>query len=194
VSTLLLDHYRLMAQSGVALVVVENACIDYQAGRGSETMLRVDADDYVESLARLAETIKGEGALAALQLNHAGRFARVADPVAPSAVETFGQRPRALSPAEINDIIQKFAAAALRVKQAGFDLVELHGGTGYLLSQFVSPRTNKREDDYGGSLENRPLFGRGMAPRRPETGGIRCCRPGFGRGRSSLSFGDGRHA
>jgi len=158
VSTLLLDHYRLMAQSGVALVVVENACIDYQAGRGSETMLRVDADDYVESLARLAETIKGEGALAALQLNHAGRFARVADPVAPSAVETFGQRPRALSPAEINDIIQKFAAAALRVKQAGFDLVELHGGTGYLLSQFVSPRTNKREDDYGGSLENRMKF------------------------------------
>lgn len=158
VSALLLDHYRLMAQSGAALVVVENACVDYQAGRGAERMLRADADDYLEGLARLAEAIKGEGALAALQLNHAGRFASVSEPLAPSVVETFGHRPRALIQSEIEEIIEKFAAAALRVKQAGFDLVELHGGTGYLLAQFVSPRTNKREDDYGGLLENRMRF------------------------------------
>jgi len=158
VSALLLDHYRLMAQSGAALVVVENACVDYQAGRGAERMLRADADDYLEGLAGLAETIKREGALAVLQLNHAGRFAAVSEPLAPSVVETFGHRPRALNQSEIEEIIEKFAAAALRVKQAGFDLVELHGGTGYLLAQFVSPRTNKREDDYGGSLENRMKF------------------------------------
>ncbi len=158
VSPLLLEHYRLMAQSGVALVVVENVCIDYQRGRGADRMLRADADDCMEDLARLAATIKGGGALAGLQLNHAGRFASVDDPVAPSAVETFGRRPRPLSRAEIDEIIEQFAAAAWRVKRAGFDLVELHGGTGYLLSQFVSPRTNKREDDYGGSVDNRMKF------------------------------------
>ncbi len=159
VSTLLLDHYRLMAQSGVALVVVENATIDHPAGSGSNRTLRVDSDDYLEGLATLARVIKQEGARACLQINHAGRFAGVApQPVAPSSVETFGRLPRSLSRDEMQEIAHKYASAARRVKQAGFDLVELHGGTGYLLAQFVSPRTNRRDDDYGGSLENRQKF------------------------------------
>jgi NADPH2 dehydrogenase len=159
VSTLLLEHYRLMAQSGVALVVVENATIDHPTGSGSNRTLRVDSDDYLEGLATLAGVIKQEGARACLQINHAGRFAGAApQPLAPSPVETFGRLPRALSTAELEDVAHKFAAAALRVKQAGFDLVELHGGTGYLLAQFVSPRTNRREDEYGGSLANRQKF------------------------------------
>jgi NADPH2 dehydrogenase len=159
VSPLLLDHYRLMTQSGVALVVVENATIDHPGGSGSHRTLRVDSDDYLEGLATLARVIKQEGARACLQINHAGRFAGAApQPVAPSAVETFGRLPRSLDRDEIQEIARRYAGAARRVKQAGFDMVELHGGTGYLLAQFVSPRTNRRDDDYGGSLENRQKF------------------------------------
>ncbi|MFP3866895.1 MAG: NADH:flavin oxidoreductase [Desulfobacteraceae bacterium] len=159
VSTLLLDHYRLMAQSGVALVVVENATIDHPVGSGSNRTLRADSNDYLEGLAALAQVIKQEGARACLQINHAGRFAGVApQPVAPSAVDAFGRQPRALSPDEIRDIVHQYGRAARRAKQAGFDMVELHGGTGYLLAQFVSPRTNRRDDDYGGPLENRQKF------------------------------------
>jgi 2,4-dienoyl-CoA reductase-like NADH-dependent reductase (Old Yellow Enzyme family) len=158
VSKLLLEHYRLMARSGVGLVVVENATIDYGKGRGSPRTLRADTDDCLEGLAELAAVIQAEGALASLQINHAGRFAAVDHPLAPSPVETFGRLPRALTTEEIGDIVGEFAAAALRVKQAGFDMVELHGGTGYLLAQFVSPRTNRREDDYGGALEHRQRF------------------------------------
>jgi NADPH2 dehydrogenase len=156
VSSLLLEHYKLMARSGVAMVVVENATVDFHSGSGSTRTLTVDSD--MESLAELAETIKKEGAVASLQINHAGRFAATPEPVAPSAVDTFGRTPRALSVTEIKDIVARFADGALRVKKAGFDLVELHGGTGYLLSQFVSPRTNHRNDEYGGSLENRMRF------------------------------------
>ncbi|MDD3580276.1 MAG: NADH:flavin oxidoreductase [Desulfobacca sp.] len=159
VSPLLLDHYRLMAQSGVALVMVENATIDHPTGSGSDRTLRADSDDYLEGLATLARVIKQQGARAGLQINHAGRFAGVAlQPLAPSAVETFGRQPRALSLEEMQKIACQYAQAARRVQQAGFDLVELHGGTGYLLAQFVSPRTNHRADDYGGPLENRQKF------------------------------------
>ncbi|MCX5873881.1 MAG: NADH:flavin oxidoreductase [Deltaproteobacteria bacterium] len=158
VSALLLKHYGLMARSGVALVVVENATIDYLRGGGSHRTIRSDTDDTIEGLQRLAETIKKEGALACLQINHAGRFAAVPNPVAPSAVDTFGRIPTALTKEEIDEIEDSFVDAALRVRKAGFDMVELHGGTGYLLAQFLSPRTNKRLDEYGGSFENRQRF------------------------------------
>jgi 2,4-dienoyl-CoA reductase (NADPH2) len=159
VSGLLLDHYRLMAKSGVAMVVVENSTVDYPTGSGSNRTLRADTDENMEGLAALAATIKDQGTLACLQINHAGRFAAVVDPpLAPSAVQTFGRMPRALTKEEMRRIIKKFTEAALRVKNAGFDMVELHGGTGYLLSSFVSPRTNKRDDAYGGSLGNRQRF------------------------------------
>jgi len=159
VSDLLLDHYRLMAKSGVAMVVVENSAVDYPAGSGSDRTIRADTDDNMEGLANLAATIKEQRALACLQINHAGRFAAIADPtLAPSAVQTFGRMPKALTEEEMRRIRRKFAEAAVRARKAGFDMVELHGGTGYLLSSFVSPRTNKRTDAYGGSLENRQRF------------------------------------
>jgi NADPH2 dehydrogenase len=159
VSDLLVDHYRLMAKSGVAMVVVENATVDHPTGSGSNRTVRADTDDNLEGLTGLAQTIKEQGTLACLQINHAGRFSGIADPaLAPSAVQTFGRMPRALNKEEMRMIGRKFAEAALRGKNAGFDMVELHGGTGYLLSSFVSPRTNKRDDEYGGSLENRQRF------------------------------------
>ncbi len=157
ISPLLLDHYKLMAQSGAALIVVENSSITPN-GSGSPRTLRCDHDRYVKGLERLVGVIKRGNALAALQINHAGRFAHVAEPVAPSEVPAFNKTPRALTKKEITTIQKQYAKAALRVKRAGFDLVELHGGTGYLLAQFVSPRTNKREDAYGGAIENRIRF------------------------------------
>ncbi len=157
-SPLLLNHYRLMAKSGVAMVVVENATIDYETGAGSPRTLRADTDDNADGLRELASVIRKEGGLACLQINHAGRFAGVPQPVAPSAVEALGRTPKALSKMEIRTIVKRYAESALRVKNAGFDMVELHGGTGYLLAQFLSPRTNKRDDEYGGSLENRQRF------------------------------------
>ena len=158
VSDMVLEHYRLMAQSGVAMVVVENATVDHPVGSGSNRTLRADTDANLDGLKRLAAAIKAAGALACLQINHAGRFAAVADAVAPSPVPTFGRTPQALTTRQIRIIQNQFVKAALRVKQAGFDMVELHGGTGYLLSQFVSPKTNRRDDRYGGTLSKRIAF------------------------------------
>jgi 2,4-dienoyl-CoA reductase-like NADH-dependent reductase (Old Yellow Enzyme family) len=159
VSDMLLEHYRLMAQSGVAMVVVENATVDHPTGSGSNRTLRADTDDNLAGLEQLADAIQQAGARACLQINHAGRFAHATNvPVAPSAVKTFGRVPGELAEKEIDRIIGKYAAAAARAKSAGFDMVELHGGTGYLLAQFLSPRTNHRTDEYGGSLDNRQRF------------------------------------
>jgi 2,4-dienoyl-CoA reductase (NADPH2) len=159
VSAMLLEHYRLMASSGVAMVVVENATVDHPTGSGSNRTLRADIDDNLDGLRQLSSTIKQEGALACLQINHAGRFAHAAqEPLAPSAVETFGRMPKALESGEIDNIFDKYVDAAARAKAAGFDMVELHGGTGYLLAQFLSPRINQRTDKYGGSLHNRQRF------------------------------------
>jgi NADPH2 dehydrogenase len=156
-SPLLLYHYELMAQSGAAMIMVENASIA-AGGSGGPRTIRCDHNRYLPGLAKLAATIKNQKARAGLQINHAGRFAHVADPVAPSAVAAFNRIPRALTRTEITTIAKQFANAALRTKQAGFDLVELHGGTGYLMAQFVSPRTNQRTDGYGGALANRIRF------------------------------------
>ncbi len=156
VSEALLEHYQLMAKSGVAMVVAENASVAHPLGSGSNRTLRIDTDEAIHGLARLAKTIKAEGALACLQINHAGRFAYAdQDSIAPSDITTFGRPSRGMSVEEIKQVIEQFGAAAKRVKAAGFDMVEVHGGTGYLLSQFLSPRTNQRSDAYGGRLENR---------------------------------------
>jgi len=157
ISPLLLYHYALMAQSGAAMIVIENASIT-PGGSGSLRTIRCDHNRYLNGLEKLARSIKDNKSRACLQINHAGRFAHVPDPVAPSAVTAFDKTPRMLTKKEIRTIRQQYANAALRVKKAGFDLVELHGGTGYLLSQFVSPRTNRRTDDYGGSTEHRIRF------------------------------------
>jgi len=157
VSPLILEHYGLMAKSGAALIVVENAAVA-AGGRGSARTLRCDHNRFLPGLERLARAIRDKRSLAGLQINHAGRFAATTEPLAPSPVLTFGRTPRELTRREITAIQKQFAAAALRVKQAGFDLVELHGGTGYLLSEFVSPRTNRRADSYGGTLRNRMRF------------------------------------
>ena len=125
VSEALLEHYQLMAKSGVAMVVAENASVAHPLGSGSNRTLRIDTDEAIHGLARLAKTIKAEGALACLQINHAGRFAYAdQDSIAPSDITTFGRPSRGMSVEEIKQVIEQFGAAAKRVKAAGFDMVE----------------------------------------------------------------------
>jgi 2,4-dienoyl-CoA reductase (NADPH2) len=160
----LIDFYRTRAEGGAALISVGYATVDEFSG--SPLNIGAHYDGCIPGLARLAAGIHEAGALAAVQLNHAGRynasfFLGGKTPVAPSAVPSrlTKETPRELSLEEIEAIIVRFADAAARVREAGFDLVEILAGTGYLISAFLSPFTNKREDRYGGSLENRMRFG-----------------------------------
>ncbi len=157
VNQLVLDHYMRMADSGAALIVVENAGID-PAGLGSPFMIRIDDDSCVTGLTALAKVIHQAGAKAIQQINHAGRYAYGRERIAPSPVAIGEVIPREMTARDFRHVIGSFAASSKRVKSAGFDGVELHGGTGYLLSQFLSPRLNRRSDEYGGALENRMRF------------------------------------
>jgi 2,4-dienoyl-CoA reductase (NADPH2) len=161
VNDLVLDYYAEMADSGVGMVVVENTTVEPRGLGNPRTLLTADEhgdDRFVPGLARLASTIQKRGPKAVLQIHHAGRYAKRPDRVAPSAIPTWGAVPKAMDQADIETVIAAFATGARRAKQAGFDAVELHGGTGYLLPQFLSPRTNLRQDAYGGDSERRMRF------------------------------------
>ena len=161
VNSLVLDYYAEMAASGVGMVVVENTTVEPRGLGNPRTLLTANEhrdDRFVPGLARLARAIQDGGAKAVLQIHHAGRYAKRHDRVAPSAIPTWGAVPKAMDKKDIENTIADFAAGAARAKQAGFDAVELHGGTGYLLPQFLSPRTNLRQDAYGGDSERRMRF------------------------------------
>ncbi len=155
---LILSHYSEMARSGVAMVITESILVNFDQAGGNR-FLRGDSDRHVDDLRRLAAAIKEGGAVAGCQINHPGRFSRSPGSLAPSPVPVAGlPAPREMTPEDIRNTVRDYAGAALRVKQAGFDLVEIHGGTGYLPVQFLSPRTNQRTDLYGGNFENRTRF------------------------------------
>jgi len=158
------DFYAARAQGGAGMITVGYASVDelsaYPAHIGAHR------DDYIPGLERLAKVIQQGGARAAVQLNHAGRYNHSMalggkKPVAPSPIASrlTGETPRELTGEEIEQIIDAFATASARVKTAGFDAVEILAGTGYLISEFLSPLTNQRNDQYGGPLENRMRFG-----------------------------------
>ncbi|MFK5926081.1 MAG: FAD-dependent oxidoreductase [Desulfuromusa sp.] len=160
----LINFYAERARGGVGLICVGYATVDELSGLPGN--IGTHSDEFLPGLTRLAEAIKKEGAAACVQLNHAGRynfsmFLGGKKPVAPSPVPSRMTRetPRELEAEEIPALIQRFADAAGRVKAAGFDAVEILAGTGYLISEFLSPLTNQRQDQYGGSLENRMRFG-----------------------------------
>jgi len=160
----ILDFYARRAQGGPGMICVGYATVDDLSG--NTTNIGAHDDKFIPGLIRLAKAIKENGSLAAVQINHAGRynfsfFLDGKQPVAPSAIASrmTKETPKALEIDEIKSTIASFGAAAARVKTAGFDAVEILSGTGYLISEFLSPLTNHRTDEYGGSLENRMRFG-----------------------------------
>ena len=145
----------LRAQGGFGLTMTCASHVQRQ-GQGFPGQLGVFSDDHLEGLTRLATAIKAAGSLAALQMHHAGNRSPtdlVPEPVCPSHDPETGAR--ALTTAEVEQLVEDFIAAAVRAEQAGFDGVEVHGAHGYVLAQFLSPAINRREDRYGGSVENR---------------------------------------
>ncbi|MBF0199976.1 MAG: FAD-dependent oxidoreductase [Desulfamplus sp.] len=160
----IIDFYRERARGGAGLISVGYATVDELSGNSLN--IGAHSDDHIEGLARLAAILKEEGAASCVQINHAGRynmsfFLNGQKPVAPSPIASnlTREEPRELTEDEISLVIQRFAHAASRVKKAGFDAVEVLSGTGYLISEFLSPLTNCRQDKYGGSFENRIRFG-----------------------------------
>jgi 2,4-dienoyl-CoA reductase-like NADH-dependent reductase (Old Yellow Enzyme family) len=146
----------LRAKGGFGLTMTCAAHVQRE-GQGFPGQLGVFSDDQLPGLTRLAAAIKAEGSLAALQLHHAGMRSPSeligGQPVCPSDNDEF--KARALSLGEVEALIEAFVVAALRAEQAGFDGVEIHGAHGYVLSQFLSPEINQREDRYGGDAEGR---------------------------------------
>jgi 2,4-dienoyl-CoA reductase-like NADH-dependent reductase (Old Yellow Enzyme family) len=171
-------HLGSRAVGGAALVFTEATAVAAD-GRISPEDLGIWKDAHVEDLARIVDVVHGHGALAGMQLAHAGRKASVVRPwdgggprapgaggwrpiVAPSPVP-FGDgypTPEPLDSAGIQAVVEAFGGAAVRARAAGFDVLEIHGAHGYLIHEFLSPLANLREDDYGGPLENRARLAR----------------------------------
>lgn len=158
----LIEHHRKMAVGGTAMTTVAYCSVSHD-GRayGHEMWMH---KELVPDLKKLTSKVHAEGAFASIQLGHCGYFA---------SKQVIGKRPLGASPkfnlfrmsfakemkaADIQEKISDFVNGALMATEAGFDAVEIHAGHGYLLSQFLSPFTNKRKDEYGGSLENRLRF------------------------------------
>jgi len=158
----LIDFYKTLSEGGSGLIITSYAFIQ-EIGRANDKQIGIFKDDFIPGLQRLADIIHehGEGCKVALQLVHAGRQSHhVKETMAPSAVlEKFSNKmPREMTTYEIEETIESFAQAARRAKEAGFDGVQLHGAHGYLISEFLSPYTNKRTDQYGGNTDNRLNF------------------------------------
>ncbi len=151
-------HYTTRAIGQVGIIIIEATAIEPR-GRISMNDLGLWSDKHIEPLKRIVDTCKKHGAKVGIQLAHAGRKSRATDthPVAPSPL-AFNEKftiPIELTKEEIKGIIKKFGQAAKRAEMAGFDFIEVHGAHGYLISEFLSPLTNKRNDNYG---ENKELF------------------------------------
>ncbi|MBI4287853.1 MAG: FAD-dependent oxidoreductase [Chloroflexi bacterium] len=164
VSDRLIAYYAERAKGGVGLIIVEATCVDRKHS-GLYYTLTLDRDAFIPGHAELVEAVHRHGAAVALQLFHPGRHADPDYndghlPVAPSPLASPRTRitPRELSVDDIKELVAEFGAAARRAQRAGYDALEVHGGHGHLLHQFLSPRINQRTDEYGGSLENRMRF------------------------------------
>lgn len=146
-------------------VVVESAFVEVN-GKGFPGALGIDKDDKIIGLTKLANAIKEKGSKAFIQLYHAGRMAWPAynggaEPIAPSPVAALrpnAPTPREMTEEQIENMIKLFADGARRAIKAGFDGVEIHGANTFIVQQFFSPHSNRREDKWGGSRDNRAKF------------------------------------
>jgi 2,4-dienoyl-CoA reductase-like NADH-dependent reductase (Old Yellow Enzyme family) len=157
----LTDFYENLAKGGVGLAITGHAYV-HKNGQAGPRQLGADDNRHVKGLGELAKTFQGNGGKIAVQLSHAGCYAESGlskHPVwAVSCPCGGGNAAVELDGKTIDDLVCAFGEAAGRVREAGFDAVQIHGAHGYLISQFLSPYYNKRTDDYGGSLENRLRF------------------------------------
>lgn len=161
VSQEIIDFYNEKSDGGYfSLIIIEHSFIS-QEGKASKNQLSIADDTVIDGLKRLASIIHKNGSKTVMQINHSGSGAdeKITGmaPIGPSPVTNprLGGTPRELTKDEIINIIRLFRDAAIRVKEAGFDGVEIHSAHGYLLNQFFSPLTNKRTDEYGGNVQNR---------------------------------------
>ncbi|MFJ8865027.1 NADH:flavin oxidoreductase/NADH oxidase [Streptomyces sp. NPDC102473] len=169
------QHYAARAVGGAGLVIVEATGVSPE-GRISPQDLGIWNDTQVEAFRRITAFLRSQNTVPAVQIAHAGRKASTGrpweggapvgpdahgwQPVAPSAI-AFDENhpvPTELTVGEIKDVVRQFADAARRSLDAGFEIVEIHGAHGYLIGEFLSPHSNRRTDEYGGSYENRTRF------------------------------------
>jgi 2,4-dienoyl-CoA reductase-like NADH-dependent reductase (Old Yellow Enzyme family)/thioredoxin reductase len=170
-------HHREIAKGGCGLVIVGATTPDSKTGRPTVTCLVADNDNYIPGLARLAAAMHQYGAKCAVQLMHPGRQCAIprhntmstndvvlklpwsaGHEIVYANAEEKGKEVRGMTTEEVLEMIELFAEAAWRVQQAGFDAVQLHAAHGYLISSFMSPYINRRNDRFGGSFENRMRF------------------------------------
>jgi len=159
----LINCYRDLAQGGIGLIVSGYTFVRPD-GKGSPGKMGIHTDDFASDYENLTSTVHNAGGKIAIQLVHAGGETNSTyagrQPLAPSAVKVdqFPEMPAELTKEEIIDTISAFGEGARRAKGWGFDGVQLHGAHGFLINQFLSPLTNRRTDEYGGSIENRSRF------------------------------------
>ncbi len=157
------DHYRRLGEGGIGLVMLEYSYVDDDASKAIHNQIGLSRREHVAGLGWLADVVRSTGACVGIQLAHGGRQKflgtrplKSASTSSWSEVEAVeGNVPEAMSVEEIHQLARDFGAAARRAYEARFDLVEVHAGHGYLLTNFLSPHTNDRTDEYGGSFENR---------------------------------------
>lgn len=153
-------HYASRAIGGAGLILLESTAVNPQ-GRIRMKDLGIWSDQHVDGLRNIVESCHMNGARVGIQLSHAGRKAEVDGPIiAPSSIPYYADSkvPEEMSIEMIKQTIDEFKQATIRAKNAGFDVIELHGAHGYLINQFLSPLTNIRTDEYGGKRENRFRF------------------------------------
>ncbi|BBH24211.1 NADPH dehydrogenase [Paenibacillus baekrokdamisoli] len=155
-----LVHYTTRAVGGAGLIMVEATSVTEQ-GRISYQDLGIWEDGQISGLRQLVQFIHDSGSKAAIQLAHAGRKATIDEPIiAPSAI-AFSDKmktPEAMTISQIHEAIEAFVKGAQRAIEAGFDILEIHAAHGYLINEFLSPLSNKREDEYGGDAAGRYRF------------------------------------
>ncbi len=160
VSQKLIEYYRARAKGGVGLITIEFTAVAFN-GRFTRNQLRIDHDRFVDGLSRLVNALHKDGAHSVLQLHHSGRrspaIVILTKPIAPSPIPIFSGAPvpHQMTLDEIYWLRDAFIQGAVRAQKAGFDGVEVHATHGYILAQFLSPNSNHRNDQYGGTPENR---------------------------------------
>lgn len=152
--------YELRAKGGAAVVTVSELIVDGKMGKYYPVQVTIDAPNAKDSLAVAARAVRRHGAIASMELSHGGRFA-LTDGPAWGPVDVFdngGQSAKQMTKAAIDGVVEMYARAASLCRDAGFEMLLIHAGHGWLLEQFLSPATNGRDDEYGGNVRNRARF------------------------------------